>query len=635
MGVKKPDESPYLMVCIEFIIAIAIALFFISLAMNNFTALPAQSAMLILMLLCIPLLLIIYWTADDAKLKSVISGLIVFFLLEALSGIFWYVLPQVEAFAPLYSIPALLDVAMLIMPLAYLPLLYVLVSAVSSKWPGSATLVYPILGLCTCVILGISAYLCLYVYSHPPALYGAVIFGYAMIGDVLAVGLCAILIIANTRQVGKYLYAIIFGAFFLSFLGDTLGAISGLGIYDASNYSQIAYSIMMGFVTLTLLLYSMGSVNRALVDRLNQELYDTRRLVDDLLRYTPDAMCVAAADGKVVRANEQFCKIIGWSQDEAVGSYDIFADLSRMGKDLSDPLTLLKAGSPAKTSRLEAGSEGRIFRVKMFPTYTRAGKVSSYILVLEDVTELERAIDALKQAHDELELRVEQRTEELAAANCSLMDEIEERKAAEDRLLTSLAEKDVLLKEVHHRVKNNLQVVTSLLNLQIGDLKDPYDIRIFRESQNRIRSIALVHENVYQTGDLSWIDFARYADLLVRQLRQSFSGQIEHVHVIVDIPGVSIDMNKAITCGLIINELLSDALDRYAACGQGGEIYIGFHAVCPGKLVLQVHDRQFSPINHHGGALSDDLLEVLVEQLEGTMSVDSARGLAYTITFVA
>lgn len=634
MGFKKPDESPYLMMGIEFVIAIAVSLFFISMAMNNFRALPAQAAMLILMLLCLPLLLIIYWTAGDTKLKPVILGLIVFFAIQTVSGIFWYVLPQVEAASFIYDIPAIMDIAMFLMPLAYLPLLYVLAVAVLSRKSSLSFLHYVIAGSCIGVIEVVSIYLGVYVYGNPGSLFNALIFGYAMIGDVLVTGLCTILLIANARRIASYLYGIIMASFFLSFLGDTLGALTGLGIMDVSNYSQIAYSIMMGFVTLALLLYSMGSVNRVLVDRLNRELFDTRRLVDDLLRHTPDAMCVASVDGKVVRANEQFCRILGLTPDETVGALNIFHDCSKLSQTLCDPANQLKAGVSTTMGRVSAGSEGRLFRVKMFPTYSETGQVSSYMVTLEDVTELEQAADALKLANDELELRVARRTAELAEVNGSLRREIDERKLAEDKLRISLAEKDVLLKEVHHRVKNNLQIVTSLLNLQISDIKDPHDVRIFRESQNRIRSIALVHENVYHSDDLSRIDFGLYAGLLIRQLYQTFSGELDHVNLEVDIPGIQVDVSKAIPCGLIINELLSAIFCRHAACGQGGEVYLGLHADEPGKLALVIHDRQSADASTgNNGQMPGDLVEILVEQLEGSIAVDRQNGTSYRIAF--
>ncbi|WP_424359402.1 histidine kinase dimerization/phosphoacceptor domain -containing protein [Methanocella sp. MCL-LM] len=636
MGLKKPDESPYLMVGIEFIIAIAVSLFFISMAMNNFQALPAQAAILILMLLCLPLLIIIYWTAGDSKLKPVVMGLIIFFVVQTISGIFWYVLPQVEAASFVYGLPAVMDIAMFLMPLAYIPLLYVLTVAVLSKKSSPSLLLYGIVGSSMGAITSVLVYLGLYAYGHPGSLFDVLIFGYAMIGDVLVTGLCAVLLLANLRKVSSYLYGIVLVSFFLSFVGDTLGALTGLGIADVSNYTQIVYSIMMAFVTVALLLYSMGSVNRVLVDRLNRELYDTRRLVDDLLRHTPDAMCVAAVDGKVIRANGQFCRLLGRSPDEIVGSFNIFHDCDRLGSGLCGPATQLQEGISTTVHRVCSGSDGRLFRVKMFPTYSATGQMSSYMIILEDVTELEQATDDLKRAHDELETRVEQRTTELAEANTALSGEIEERKLAEDMLRTSLAEKDVLLKEVHHRVKNNLQIVTSLLNLQVADIKDPHDVHIFRESQNRIRSIALVHEYVYQSDDLSRVDFGRYAEALTRQLYQSFQGQVCQVRLTVDVPGIRLGVDKAIPCGLIINELLTGLLSYHAASGQGGEVCLGLHEAGDGKLVLALADRQISDgPDSDIAARPGEIVEVLVGQLEGTITVDRTNGISYTITFDA
>ncbi|WP_148266527.1 histidine kinase dimerization/phosphoacceptor domain -containing protein [Methanocella arvoryzae] len=635
MGFKKPDESPYLMVGIELIIAIAVSLFFLSIAMNNFQALPAQAGMLILMLLCLPLLLIIYWTAGDAKLKPVVLGLIAFFALQTVSGVFWYVLPQVEAASFIYAIPAVVDVAMLLMPLAYLPLLYVLAVAVLTIRYSPSPMLYIILGSSLGAIASVSACLALYIYSNPGSLFSVLIFGYAMIGDLLVTGMCALLLIANFRRVVRYLYGIILVSFFLSFVGDMLGALTGLGIADVTNYSQITYSIMMAFVTLALLLYSMGSVNRVLVDRLNRELYDTRRLVDDLLRHTPDAMCVADVDGKVVRANDQFCRLLGTNQDGIVGSFNIFNDCDRLGSGLCGPAKQLKGGVSTTVHRASAGLEGRLFRVKMFPTYSATGQVSSYMLTFEDVTELEQAVDDLRRAHDELEMRVVQRTAELAETNNALSGEIEERKLAEEMLRTSLAEKDVLLKEVHHRVKNNLQIVTSLLNLQVSDLKDPHDVSIFRESQNRIRSIALVHESIYQSDDLSRVDFGRYAESLTWQLYQTFHGQLnQQVRLTVDAPGVRLDVNKAIPCGLIINELLTGLFSRHAASGQAGEICLTVRESGQGKLALTIRDEQnVGTVTGNPGSITADIVEVLVEQLEGTLSVDQADGITYTIVF--
>lgn len=763
MKLKKPDESPFLMMGIEFVIAVAIALFFVSMAMNNFVALPAQAAMLILTLLCLPLLAIIYWSEDDALLKQVVAGLLAFFLIEVISGCISNVLPQIGFFSFLGQFPALQSWAMLLMPLAYLPLLAVLASTTRSQKPGRSTFWYLITLTCVAVIFVVTGFLGLSVLGKPEYLFPALIAGSAMVGDVLIAGACAILLAANVRRVGRYLFGIILVSFFLSFLGDTLSAFMGLQIYDVSNSAMIAYSVMMAFVTLALLLYSMGSVNRLLVDRMNRELYDTRRLVDDLLLCIPDAMCVADVSGTVVRANRQFCQIAGTTLPETVGSFNLFRDIGKISRYLCEDAGRMKAGAAVTVNRVSAGSEGRLYRVKLFPTFSAAGTVSSYMILMEDVTEIELATDALKKsealyrgvvqdqtelisrytaegictfvndaycdffrcgreealggsmltmlspedrldvktmlgsltpedpqqmlelevdfpgegsrwlqwafraifdadgrfieiqsvarditrlkeatdalrrAHDELEVRVQKRTMELATANAALRKEIEERKAAEEKIRASLAEKDVLLKEVHHRVKNNLQIVISLLNMQVPRLNDPADVLIYEESQNRIRSIALAHDNLYQSDNLSEVDFGRYADVLIRNLCQGTFGSCDAVDLAVDIPELKIDVNKAIPCGLIINELVGAALKAPARASQKREIRLALHPASPGKLALEVRVRHLlqPEVLYGGGSPSCDLVEVLVSQLEGCLRVDHGDGIGYTVTFGA
>ena len=634
MGVKKLDESPYLLVCVEFAIAVAIALFFISMVTNNFMALPAQAALLLLMILCIPLLLIIYWTTDDAPLKSVLRGVLAFFFIQIISGTFWYVLPQLECLSFIYTTLTLLEGAMLLMPLAYLPLLYGLTTAVIRHKPVPSHLLYLVGGICLVAMSGVSVVLGFYALNNLNAIYSVLIFGSAVIGDVLVAGLCALLITANLKRVTGYLFGILLVSFSLSYIGDTLGAFSGLGLYDASNYAQIMYSVTMAFITVALLLYSMGSVNRRLLDRLNRELYDTRRLVDDLLRNTPDAMCVTEIDGTAIRANKQFCQILGRTMDETVGVFNLFSHSYWLSQDLIEPAHRLKGGTPTTLNHVRAGREGMIFRLKMFPTFSAAGAVSSYMIVMEDVTDIEQAREALKRAHDELEFRVQQRTLELAKVNSALVGEIDEHRQARENLQTSLAEKQLLLKEVHHRVKNNLQIVTSLLNLRVADIRDPYDIRIFRESQNRIRSIALVHENIYQSDDLSQVTFDRYVDLLVRHLYNIYHVGPGYVELTVAIPEIRIKVDTAITCGLIINELISAALDRHLADEQKGELYLGLHGTANGEVTLEVRDNWLSDAAiGDGKSIASDLVEVLVGQLDGSLSVELANGISYTIVF--
>jgi PAS domain S-box-containing protein len=138
--------------------------------------------------------------------------------------------------------------------------------------------------------------------------------------------------------------------------------------------------------------------------------------------------------------------------------------------------------------------------------------------------------------------------------------DITERKRDEDEIRRALAERDVLLKEVHHRVKNNLQVVSGLLDLQAERLLDPQVRHALKESQSRIKSIALVHEKLYQSEGLARLDFKAYAQSLVAHLFHAYLGKGEVVHLDLRMPDVTLDLTTAVPCGLLINELVTNAL---------------------------------------------------------------------------
>ncbi|MEA2052148.1 MAG: PAS domain S-box protein, partial [Euryarchaeota archaeon] len=215
--------------------------------------------------------------------------------------------------------------------------------------------------------------------------------------------------------------------------------------------------------------------------------------------------------------------------------------------------------------------------------------------------------------------------------------DITERKRAEEQIKASLREKEVLLKEIHHRVKNNMQVIISLLNLQSKHVKDKYDLEIFKDSQNRIKSMALIHDKLYQSKDLASIDFAEYIENLASHLFNTYSVSSPAIKLVADIKDVPLDINTAIPCGLIINELISNSLKYAFPDGQEGEIRIKLYASKDDTFTLIVCD--------NGIGLPEDLdfrntesmgLQVvvaLVEQLKGTIALDRSEGTAFKIVF--
>jgi PAS domain S-box-containing protein len=141
--------------------------------------------------------------------------------------------------------------------------------------------------------------------------------------------------------------------------------------------------------------------------------------------------------------------------------------------------------------------------------------------------------------------------------------DITERKEAESRIRSSLEEKEVLLKEIHHRVKNNLQIISSLLHLQSARVEDDSLLKTFDDSQHRIRTMALIHEELYKSADLARIDFRAYVSRLVQHLLESFGTTTDRVDITLDMDTSLLTIDRAIPMGLIVNELVSNAL-KYA-----------------------------------------------------------------------
>jgi two-component system sensor kinase len=213
--------------------------------------------------------------------------------------------------------------------------------------------------------------------------------------------------------------------------------------------------------------------------------------------------------------------------------------------------------------------------------------------------------------------------------------DITERKHTEEQLRASVKEKEVLLKETHHRVKNNLQVISSLLSLQSEAIKDQHDLTLFKESQDRIKSIALIHEQLYRSQSLSAIDFGEYVRILSTGMMRSYAR--EEITLNLDIAPVQFSLDFAIPCGLIINELLSNALKHAFPNGRQGNIRIQLKSDDDDKYVLTVMD--------NGIGLSEDidldntpslglqLISTLTKQLQGKISMKRDNGTSISILF--
>ncbi|OAI07526.1 PAS domain S-box protein [Methylomonas methanica] len=219
----------------------------------------------------------------------------------------------------------------------------------------------------------------------------------------------------------------------------------------------------------------------------------------------------------------------------------------------------------------------------------------------------------------------------------SIVD-ISARKSANDKLRQALNEKEMLLKEVYHRVKNNLQVVSSLINLQARNVKNAETVELLKQSADRIKAMALLHEKLYHSKDLARIDFNEYIRSLADHLLYGYGDRSGNIAISMSIDNVFLDVDTAIPCGLIISELLSNALKHAFPDDRSGEIGISFRHD-DGTLILVISD---DGIGFPAGldfkkstSLGLQLVNSLTNQLMGDMTLDRQHGSRFTLRFAS
>lgn|GEM_PF-1703944 len=240
-----------------------------------------------------------------------------------------------------------------------------------------------------------------------------------------------------------------------------------------------------------------------------------------------------------------------------------------------------------------------------------------------------------------IHIKVIPATESQSARVYGAVQDITEHKKAEEKLKESLEEKEMLLKEIHHRVKNNLMVISSLLNLQSQYIKDKEALGIFKESQNRARSMALIHERLYRSTDLKRIDFGDYIRTLANELFYTYITDPGKVRLNINVDKLMVDINTTVPLGLIINELLTNSMKHGFIEGreiEGGEreIRIDFHKEGD-KFVLVVSDTGVGfPEDldfRNTSTLGLQLVNNLTNQLDGTIELNRDNGTEFKITF--
>ncbi|MGB9937341.1 MAG: sensor histidine kinase [Methanobacterium sp.] len=237
-----------------------------------------------------------------------------------------------------------------------------------------------------------------------------------------------------------------------------------------------------------------------------------------------------------------------------------------------------------------------------------------YVTLTSDISDQKRAEKVLKESHEMLEIEIQKRTAEL---------------------LNALEEKEILLKEVHHRVKNNLQLISSLLNLQIPYI-DSDAGEILKESQNRVRSIAMIHEKLYQSKNLDSIDFTDYIRNVIITLFQTYNVNPEKLKFELELDDLSLNIETCIPCALILTELLTNSIKH--AFSDDLEGIIKVELACKNKdITLKIIDNGIGfpeEMNiENPDSFGLQLVNLLINQLRGSIELQREMGTEFIINF--
>lgn len=323
-----------------------------------------------------------------------------------------------------------------------------------------------------------------------------------------------------------------------------------------------------------------------------------------LLDAAPEGILVIGTDGRIVEVNAALERMLGYSRLQLLGlpGEALIAPAHREAVLAWQARFLLAGGtSPALRTQHDLRalrSDGTTFEAQVGLSPYHLGDQLRVIATVRDVTD---------------------------------------QRAVERRMETSLREKEVLLREVHHRVKNNMAVMSSLFYLQSRHATDPHTVRVFRDSESRVRSMAMVHEVLYRSADLSAVDFGRYLETLVDHLANVYRGTVPTLRVQRDILPIRLSIDQAVPCGLLVNEVLTNVLKHAFVDGGPAELQVRAWSSID-EVRIDVTDSgvgmpaDVTPASTQ--TLGVRLMQALIEQLDGTLVHHrQARGTRTAISF--
>ena len=333
-------------------------------------------------------------------------------------------------------------------------------------------------------------------------------------------------------------------------------------------------------------------------DKISKTFLETSKGWNFTFDAIPDLIAIVNTDNKIIKVNRAMAEKLNTTQDSCIGAlcYQAVHNLEKPPENC--PHNMLLKDGLEHSSEIYEKNLGGYFLVSASPIKDNEGNLLGSIYIAHDITK---------------------------------------RKEIEKALVKTSAEKDILMKEIYHRVKNNLMVLSSLLNLQSRYYKDKDITEVFKEIQNRAKSMALIHERLYKSDDLKHINFTEYLETLSKDLYNTYTTDKNLIKLILKIEEVELDVDTSIPLGLILNELLTNSLKYAFPDERSGEIKIELHRNKDGKIQLSVIDNGIGfPADldyEHSDSLGMLIINSLTDQIDGKIILEQINGTKFTVIF--
>lgn len=391
-----------------------------------------------------------------------------------------------------------------------------------------------------------------------------------------------------------------------------------------------AYVIFVVFAC-SLLYLSFQYINRRERKEADERFNDRLRLYLSSLDETLECVFNASPAGLVLFANNTAWPMLGKEPSEIIG-FPLFEILFQNEQERSAARSHLDdAGSYLAEIPFEMNDGLEKVLEVSISTVDQPGVDVAYVGVARDVTEKSAAREQLQKERDDLAKKIIDLSEELGKTK-------EEAEGLRQNLVKSSEEKDRLLREIHARVNDNLHMLTSLLSIQTSKTVDPALVRILEDNQQRVKTVSLAHEHLHDAADLHGVDMAAYVDSLASAIYRAFQPGAVKIHFQKFVDEGTMDIEQAVPCGLIINELLTNSLEHgYAEKKHGsGKVSLSFEKT-PRDFVLTVSDDgrgipvDFNP--RAGNSMGLEIVSILTDQLDGEFKFIGGLGTTFEVRF--